>query len=153
METDQLFDERCVILNLEAENKEEVLTAMYEKLYAAGKAKESFLENVIKREKVFPTGLRIGTYDIAIPHTESEHVNKSGIAVATLKNPVEFERMDDPDETAAAKIVFMMALKDGHDHIAMISRIVKMFQKQNVLSGLHEAQTKNEIVNIIQKNL
>lgn len=153
MKATTLFQEQCVILNVKANDKEELLTVLYEKLYEAGKVKTSYLENVIAREERFPTGLKIKGFDIAIPHTESEYVKESGIAVATVQDEVVFERMDDPDETVKPKIVFMLALKDGHDHMEMISQIVRMFQKQEVLENLQAARSEKEIIHVIQNNL
>ncbi|MGI6499978.1 MAG: PTS sugar transporter subunit IIA [Anaerostipes sp.] len=153
MEVEKLFQEKHIMMNLEKETREEVITALFDKLYASNSVKESFIENVLKREKVYPTGLKIKNFEIAIPHTEGVHVNESTIAIATLKTPVSFQCMEDPEEEVQAKIVMMMALKDGHNHLQMISRIVKMFQKQEVLSGLEHAETEHEIINLIQQYL
>lgn len=153
MDTDQLFSEDCIILDLEVNDKESAMKALYEKLYQAGKVKESFLKGVMDREKVFPTGLKIGDFGIAIPHTDPEHVKEAGIAIATLKNPVEFECMDDPDETLKAGIIFMLALEDGHNHIEVISQIVKMFQNQAVLEALQKAETNQEVIGIVKDSL
>lgn len=153
MEAEALFQEQCVILNLQAKSKEELLASMYEKLYDAGKVRASFLENVIAREEKYPTGLRIKGFDIAIPHTESEYVKESGIAVATVQDDVAFQRMDDPDLSVNPKIVFMLALNNGHDHLEMIGQIVRMFQKQSVLESLLKAGSEREIISIIQSNL
>lgn len=153
MEAGTLFQEQNVILNLKAQSREEILTALYEKLYESGKVKASFLENVIEREKKFPTGLKVKGFDIAIPHTESEHVKESAIAVAKVQDDVAFERMDDPDETVNPKIIFMLALNNGHDHMEMISQIVRMFQKKDVLDNLYRADSAQKVISIIQNNL
>ena len=41
-----------------------------------------------EREKVFSTGLNFEEMGIAIPHTDSIHVNRQAIAVGILKEPV-----------------------------------------------------------------
>ncbi|WP_346683779.1 PTS sugar transporter subunit IIA [Anaerostipes butyraticus] len=153
MDTGQLFHENCIILNLEAKDKESAMQALYKTLYQAGKVKESFLKGVMDREKVFPTGLKIGDFGIAIPHTDPEHVKEAGIAIATLKNPVEFECMDNPDTKIEAGIIFMLALENGHNHVEVISQIVKMFQNQAVLEALQKAETNQEVMGIVKSSL
>ena len=153
MSTGQLIHEDYIILGLKAENREAVMQLLYQKLYDAGKVKDSFWKGVIEREKIFPTGLRIGNYGIAIPHTEPQYVKEEGIAIAVLKTPVCFEAMDCPDDMVKADIVFMLALGDGHNHIELISRIVKMFQNQDVLENLRTAGTKKEVAAIVRKNM
>ena len=38
--------------------------------------KETFGQALIDREAVFPTGLKTETFEIAIPHTDVEHVEE-----------------------------------------------------------------------------
>lgn len=74
-----------VIMNLKAESSEEVLDLIANRLVETGCVKESYVEAVKKRETVFPTGLPVEEMGIALPHTDSVHVNKQAIAVGILE--------------------------------------------------------------------
>ena len=153
MEGKELFCRKNILVNLEADKKEEAMEAMFKTMYNNRNVKESFLQNVLNREKKFPTGLKIAGFGIAIPHTDPEHVLSPGISVAVLKKPVAFKRMDDAEESVNVRLIFMMALQDGHNHLKMISHIIKMLQDQSVLEMLNHAQSEEEVINIIYSNL
>lgn len=153
MEGKELFALNRIIIGLEAQDREDAIEQMCNIMKKEGMVKESFLENILAREARFPTGLKIGDYGIAIPHTDPEHVNCPGITVATLKNKVEFQRMDDPDAGVEAEIIFMMALKDGHNHLEMIGNIIKMLQNKEILSTIINAKEEHNIMEAIQSTL
>ncbi|MDA4633637.1 PTS sugar transporter subunit IIA, partial [Escherichia coli] len=68
---------------------------------------------VLAREAALPTGLPLGLdNNVAIPHTDPEHVLKPGLAMATLCRPVAFCNMEDPEEKLQVSVVFLMALND-----------------------------------------
>ncbi len=48
---------------------------------------------------------------VAIPHTDSKHVNESNVAVGILKNPVKFNSMIDPKDRLDVELVFLLAVK------------------------------------------
>ena len=66
-------------------------------LYENGFVKEGFEQACIDREKTYPTGLLMDT-SIAIPHTDDQFVIKAGVCILRLKEPVDFYRMDAPDD-------------------------------------------------------
>ena len=90
------FNQDLVALGIQAEDKETVIKTLSEKLLAQGFVKDSFYQNVLDREEVFPTGLPT-IIPMAICHTESEHVISSAIAVGTVKSPVAFQEMGTPE--------------------------------------------------------
>ena len=63
-----------VVIDGEAKTWEEAIHLTAGALLEKGYVKDTFEENCIKREKVFPTGLNT-ELPIAIPHTESDPVS------------------------------------------------------------------------------
>ncbi|KMY49972.1 PTS sugar transporter subunit IIA [Peribacillus loiseleuriae] len=153
MEKDILLDEKLIITNLRATEQQDVLKSLFSKLHKEGCVRDSFLENILKREENFPTGLKLGKYNIAIPHTEPQFVNKSALAVTTLEKPVNFRRMDKPEEEVPVDIVIMLALKEKNDHLKVLGKIIQMFQSSQVLESLKKANNSKEIIEIIKSNL
>lgn len=75
------FDEKVIHINLEENTDVDVISTLAKSLTEQGYVADSFLEAIIEREKVFPTGLPTGEIGVAIPHTDSEHVHKPMVAM------------------------------------------------------------------------
>lgn len=85
----------------------------------------------------YPTGLEFEGYSIALPHTESEHVNKSQIAIMTLEKPVKFYEMTSLDKEIDVKIIFMLALKNSEQHIKILQKVMKLVQDKDTMNKLY----------------
>ncbi|AST56526.1 PTS galactitol transporter subunit IIA [Thermoanaerobacterium thermosaccharolyticum] len=149
MKISEFFNNELVVTNFDAKCKEDVFDVLYKKLYENGFVKESYLEAIKKREKNFPTGLQLNRYNVAIPHTDPEHVVKPAIAVATLKNPVIFKNMANPLEDVKINIVFMIALNEAHSQVEMLQQMVQLIQNDNLLEKIIRANGGGEIINLI----
>ena len=106
-----------------------------------------------EREKVFPTGLQIDDKGVAIPHTDMEHVNRSAIAIASLKNPVSFYQMGtspDEGEVVSVKLVIMLAITGG-GHMDMLQKAIMLIQDLSVVDKLMSAKDGKEIIQIIKE--
>ena len=104
--------EELIIPGLEAKSSDDIFEALGGKLVKQGYCKESYVQALKDREAEFPTGINTGEKGVAIPHTDVSHVNKKGIAIATLKQPVEFVEMGTDDEYVNAQVVFMLAVDE-----------------------------------------
>lgn len=103
--------------------RNELLTQLSETLKADGLVKESFIGGLLARESEFPTGIFMETHSMAIPHTEFEHVNKTGFAIGINKAGVTFQRTDDPDEEVVPEIIVMMAIDPTCEKVAIIQSL------------------------------
>lgn len=154
MEWKKFLDDRVVKIDLECKDKFEVLEKVAEMLLSSGYVKESFIQGVIDREKIFPTGLPTGDYCVAIPHTDVIHVNTPMIAVATLKEAVEFNIMGGGEEDKVkVKIVFMLAMKDGNAQLALLQSLMDVIQDSELLRTIYETKEKSTLVNLLSKKL
>lgn len=106
---------------------------------------------MIEREKEFPTGLDIDGFGVAIPHTNVSHVNKQGIAIGVLKEPVTFIQMGTDDEEVAVKLVFMLAVVDPASHIDQLQKIIAMIQDKEVLQNITNAEDAEHIIEIVKE--
>ena len=137
-----------IINNLEAKTTDDIFYALSEILLKANYVKDSFYDGLVKREMKFPTGLTLGKYNVAIPHTDAIHVIKPAIAIATLKNPVTFNNMDG-DGQAEVNVVFVMVLKEPHSQILMLQQLMLLIQNEDILKKLNDANDANEIYDIV----
>jgi galactitol PTS system EIIA component len=147
------INEHNILIDIEAKNKEEVLSIMAKNLMDHGYVKESFLNAIIKREEKFPTGLPTGGVKVAIPHTDVEHINNKTISVGLLKQPVEFSMMGGSDETVQVKLVFMLAMDEAHSQIELLQSLMAILQNKETLEVLVSQKNKETIANILNNEL
>ncbi|MGE6631058.1 PTS sugar transporter subunit IIA [Bacillus sp. NPDC077027] len=147
------LDEKLVALQLEKSSSEEVTTYVADQLKLNGYIKSSFLPAVLEREKTYPTGLPLASFGVAIPHTDPEHVNQPAIGVATLKEPVIFRMMGNPNEMVQAKVVFVLAISEPDKQLVMLERLMQLFRKEEVMLQLANMTSPSEAANLINREL
>ena len=146
------FDKEILILNQEVMNSKEIITLLANKLEKQGIVKDDFLTHTLERETKFPTGLETKGLGVAIPHTDSKYVDKSQIAFATLKRPVDFKSMVDLDKDVSVSLVFMIAMSTPHEQAGLLSKLMGLFQDPEELEKLRICKTKEEVMEILQKH-
>lgn len=142
-----------IFSKVDSKNSNEIIHYLAEKLFKAGKVNKDFEQAVKERERVYPTGLPIGDIPVAIPHTDVKYVKQSAIAIAILKNPVEFHNMAKNDESINVKIVVMLAMKEPHSQVDMLQKLMKMFQNQDLLTKISNLDDNDEIYEIVSKQI
>lgn len=139
-----------IIPGLEAKSSDDIFEALGGELVKQGYCKESYVQALKDREAEFPTGINMGEKGVAIPHTDVSYVNKKGIAIATLKEPVSFIEMGTDDEYVKAQVIFMLAV-DEKGHLELLQAILGILQDQETLKKLIQAKNEEEIIEIIKE--
>lgn len=106
-----------------------------------------------EREQLYPTGLQLATMGVALPHADSRYVRHSAIAVATLKEPVMFRQMGDPDTKVGVKIVFMLAPQKGEEQLAFLESLTAFIQQNDRLMRLLSCQSANEAAKFLEEHV
>lgn len=140
----------AILLGVEAKTNEEVIRLLASRLHQLGYVKDSYADAVVKREQSMPTGLPLERTDnVAVPHTDPEHVLKAAIAMATLKTPVDFANMEYPEETVGVGTVFLLAINDKDKQIETLQSIMGAIQSPEILDGLKLAQTTDDLKKLL----
>ena len=138
---------------LEAADSTQVIESLGSLLFDQGFVRDTFIQAVLDREKVFATGLPTSEIQVAIPHADVEHVLRSAIAIGVLSNPVEFGEMGNPDGTVQASIVFMLAVKQSDSLVSLLQNLVGIFQDPTILHQILEAPDRESIAALISAKL
>ena len=146
------IDEAIIETKLNVADSASVITEMGMKLLHAGLVQDNFIEAVIKREGVYPTGLPT-SIPVALCHTDPEFVKCSFLTVATLEKPVQFHEMGNPDNIQEVKIVFILGILDKDKHIDILKNIMKFIQSDRLLQLTYATESKLEIKKILLDNL
>jgi len=144
-----MLDLDLVLLHMEAETSNEIIQNLGALMLSKGYVKDSYIEAVLERERNLPTGLPIGDFCVAIPHTDSGHVNQSNIAITTLKKPSVFHSMVNPEEKLNVEVVFLLAVKDPNLQIQLLKNLMSVFQNKELLIKVRDASSKEEISELL----
>ncbi|RAL21383.1 PTS sugar transporter subunit IIA [Thermoflavimicrobium daqui] len=147
-----MFETALIKVNLEARNAYEAIEVLSHVLYEKGYVKDSFINAVINREKVYPTGLPSSGVGVAIPHTDRIHVKQSGIAVATLKESVSFFTMGTPNIQQEVRIIFLLAIDNPDKQIAILKKLISLIKKEDLLKEMIESKSETEIYQLLNSS-
>ena len=147
-----IINERLLAVNLDIHSKEEGIEFLSNAMDKMGFVKEGFKENVLEREKKYPTGLP-SKIPLAICHTEAKFVKQNAIAVATLKNPVEFDEMGNPGQKLNAEIIFLLALNNPKTQVHWLRKLANIFQDEKALILIRESSTIKKLAANLKKLL
>ncbi len=142
-----------ILVNAAAASSEDIIRQLGALLHAHGFVKDTFVQAVLDREKVYPTGLQTTILGFAIPHTDTEHVNSPALAIATLSQPVVFQAMGDPETSVSVQVVMMLAISDPKAVVHVLSKVISILEDSEALTGLLGASSREEIRKIVHTHL
>jgi len=151
MGLEPFIKDELIILNLNVADQDQLFEALYQEALNHGYVTEPFLQKLKERESVFPTGLSMGNYSVAIPHTDPEYVVKQFIAVATLENPVSFHLMEDKSKQTGVNVVLMLGLNEPHSQLSALQEIMGLIQDQSKIEQILAAKTSEDVYEIFRK--
>lgn len=145
-----LLDRDLILPKVNAVDAADIIRTLASRLEGKGLVKESFIDAVLAREEVYPTGLPTNGVFVAIPHADPAHVNgRSAIALATLNQPVTFRTMGDPTQQVDVEIVVMLAIHNPDEHIKLLKSLMKLFVDQELLLRLVAVESQDEIIGLL----
>ena len=148
---EQAIHRELIAVGIDAKDSEDAIRQVGKLFEENGYVKDTYVDAVVAREKVFATGLELEGISIAMPHTDIIHVNRPGVTVAKLAHPVEFEHMGEPGRKVQAEMLFMMAITIPEDQIGTIMRVLGVFQNKEALEAFKAAETEDEVYDAAAK--
>jgi galactitol PTS system EIIA component len=148
-----MIDKDLIRIGLKLNNSTDVIELLAGLLLNGGYVNEGFKEAVIKREKVFPTGLSTGATGFAIPHTDICYARKSAIAIGILNQPIIFGEMGDPEHSVDVDIVIMPVIQKPELVVTFLKDICTLLQDKTLVTRLHACGDPEEVETIFKNKL
>lgn len=145
------LDEKLVFRNLAFEEKNQVLEYLATELYKNHYVKAEYIQAIQEREAEYPTGLPSTPPGIAIPHANYDLVEKTTLAIATLKEPILFHNMEERATELPVQIVIMMAIGEPHGQVEMLQKIVGIIQDEPLRQKMIAAANDQELLALLEK--
>lgn len=148
MELEQL-DDNIIFLNKKFLSREDMFKSISHELLDNNYVTEQYLEKVIQRENEHPTGFKLKTLNVAMPHVDCEFVKKDGMFVVTSKEGIIFKNAE-TDEDLPVNIIFGLLLKQSDTHLTFLMKLASSFSNDMILQKIVESNNKFEIKNILK---
>jgi PTS system nitrogen regulatory IIA component len=131
----------CVIVNLRAGNKRQVLQELAKKAATlTGHSEDAIYEVLNERERLGTTGIGHG---IAIPHGKLPGLDRVHGVFAKLDRPVDFDAIDDQPVDL---IFLLLAPADcGADHLKALAKVSRMLRDRILCEKVRGSSTCDAI--------
>jgi len=137
-----------IILDMKAVEHWPSIVELVEHLVLVGKLpiaqQADVLQALKEREEQVSTGIGSG---VAIPHAFSDHLEEVVAIFGRSKDGLDFEALD--NAPVHFIILFIVPRKDYHLHLRTLAAIAKMFTNCEVRRQLAAAETRDEILAIL----
>ena len=143
-----IIDEKIIDLEMNCKDKDEALRTLSKNLLDAGYINDldQFVSDIYKREEIGITG--IGNH-IAIPHGQSNSVEKIGIAIGRLKEDIKWESIDDED----INLIFLFCVSNNteyaRNHLLLLSEVAGKLGNDKIISALQNVREKEELIKVL----
>lgn len=148
MPVSEIINPNAVVLELEVQDKAEVLDRLAELLQKDGSisSKTDFVADVLLRENEGKTGIGGG---VAIPHGKSGAVCRTCIAIARLKEPIEWESID--GLPILLVILFAVNEKDKNNYfVKLMSQVARMLARESFCEALLSVGDKRKLLELFK---
>lgn len=150
MELNKFINEKLIKVNLPCQDRNELFEMMHKEAFKYGYVESTFLEGLISRESVFPTGIKLSNYNVAIPHTDAVHVKEEFIAIVVPEKPIKFKLMEDENQEEEMNLIFMLGLNKPHSQLEVLQELMGLIQTEGLVKQIVEAKDLIEIQNILE---
>jgi len=137
-----------LILFLQANNQQEILTTLVDSLTEKGKVrdKQAFIHAILQREKIVSTGIGIG---VAIPHAKLSGYDDFFIAIGLQKGEgIEWQALDG----LPVRIIFMIGGPEDKqtEYLNILSMITTAIKDEKRRKKLLSASNAQEVIAIFK---
>jgi fructose PTS system EIIA component len=147
---DDVINERLVLLDLAATDRDQAIDQMAARLEADGRLNDraAYVAEVRKREEEGGgTGMEMG---VAIPHGKSRGVNRASVAFARSEGGVDFGGDGEP-----SRLVFLIAAPEGSEdmHVTLLAKLARRLVHDEFRQRLLEAPTAADALSVIRSEV
>jgi len=150
MKLTDLVCPEAILIQLTADERDDVIRELVVSLGKAGKIAsgdvESVIKNVIDRENEASTGIGKG---VAVPHVKSKTVKKPVAAFGYSKKGLDFSSLD--KQPVYSVFMLVSPADDADAHISAMEVIFKNLQKDDFRSFLKQAKSVSDIVSLLKE--
>ncbi len=144
-----VIERDLIFLDVDVNNKNELFGFMSRELLKKGYVCNTYEEKLMEREESYPTGLKLTTMGVAIPHANTEYSKANKFIVLNLKKQIEFKNMEDESNVNVC-LVIGLVFNDKDKHMDNLMKLSLLLQNEEKLKEIKEAGTKDEVYKTLE---
>lgn len=147
MELKEIINRHAVSVDVEIQDKEEAFDYISKMLLEDGSINsiETFKRDLYAREAEGQTGIGNG---IAIPHGKSKAVEHTCISIIKLKQPMEWETLD--NNPVSVIILFAVSIEDKNTYfLKLMAQVARKLAQEGICQKLKECETEEELITVL----
>ncbi|MFK3661486.1 PTS sugar transporter subunit IIA [Scandinavium sp. NPDC088450] len=125
--------------------QEDFFKHSFQALYLQEYVEASYLNKIVAREKEYPTGLVAAGLNIAIPHTDPQHIKKPFIAITQLATPLPFFVMGTTDERVDVDWIFSLGVTQAENQIFLLQTLMSIFSHHERVEALKALTSADDV--------
>ena len=139
---DKILDVNCIIMHLEADDKEEIISSLVNVLNNNNSIldSEEVKKAVLERENAMSTGMQ---YGVALPHGKTDAIKSITMAIGLKKEGVDFKSLD--GKPSKVFILVVSRRKTAEPHIQLLSEIGKKLYSEDAVNKLLSCKNEKEV--------
>lgn len=145
-----MFQRELIDLQVVVQDEEELFELIAKRLQQVGYVNNGYLEGIRSREKIFPTGLITEYLNIALPHSDTEYIERPFIYVARTTKPIKVKQMGDNQEMEVRDL-FFLGIKEPGKQVGLLQELMVLFQNEAFVSELKTITEGEEVFNLFMK--
>ena len=138
----RIFSPKCVIMDIESEEKDELFEEMVEALHSVRPDfdREEALASIRERESKMTTGIM---HSVAVPHGTSKSVKGCVGAIGISRKGIDYESLDG----SPVHFVFLIVCGEGEDelHLEVLKDLAVVLQDKDFIPRLQQLETPQEV--------
>lgn len=146
----EIVSKDAILVNLKAEDKEEVLEEMVTLLVESGalatRNKKDVLQQFVDREKAGSTGIGGG---VALPHIRSELLKKFVGAIGISKNGVNYKAID--GEPVYVFFMFISPVAQSDEHKQVLRRLANFLSNDENIQFFKTARNTEDVAYLLKE--
>lgn len=133
-------------------SRDEAIRALAERLAALGKISslDHFLHDVFARESEGPTALGEG---LAVPHGKSNAVNEAAFAVATLRQPIDWQGVDGQESVDLIVLLAIPPSQAGTTHMQLLTALTSRLADDEARAAICAATSAEALLQALETPL
>jgi fructose-specific phosphotransferase system IIA component len=143
----EIIKKEGIILDLKSHEKVAVITELVDALKQIGliDEAETFLSDILRRENLESTGIGLG---VAIPHARTKSAKELMLTFGHSEKGVDFNSLDGKP----SHLIFLIAAPEHEksQYIMALARLSKILRKEGIRTMLNNADTPENVVEIIK---
>lgn len=146
MKLSEILNEENILLDVDAENKAEVINKLLKTIFWGGN-KDELLRKILAREELGSSGIGEG---VAVPHIKIEYIEQPIVVFGRTRKAIDFCSLDN----IPCQLFFLVIGSSRQEYqelyLDVMARISRLMRYDNIREEFLKAKTPKEILEIIK---